>query len=223
MSGKTSGRHLGPDELFDYTEGHLSEEQALRVGEHLGECDDCVERASRARSTALFLENWTARQHGATYARSEGRWREVILEWLGELLWPERLEVAYAADSTRSSVDAALARVPALVGDAQGARKTEIDVVQAPTVSESGSLVIGLRIPQDLGEAPQEFELELLSSSDPQPIGAPVEVTPGCHCVASFELSDQLRRQWSNLEEQEPRSWPFRFAIRIRRAITEDS
>jgi len=214
--------------LVDYVNGELTCEEAIRIDRHLGTCDKCVEKVRLARNTVFFVEHLTARAHGAAHAAAAQEpaldlaseataWLERLRSWLGEALTPATPQFATSSEKRPPPLDNELcAQVPTLLGDGQQSHDTMIDVLDPPPVlNPEGSLVFILRIPLPKPEVPQKLALQLLSVDERRPIGAAIEVVPGQKLKASFKIPERLWEQWRKVGEKEPKSWPFRFALRI--------
>lgn len=114
----------------------------------------------------------------------------------------------------------ALARLQALIGCSvnvvagEGAVAVEdIEVTQWPVMGRRGTLVIGLRLPDRLSAYGERFCIILVAADSPVPIGRPiVDARPGQELQASFEISEELQRQWTEKLET-PESWPFRLVL----------
>jgi len=218
MNGGALEEHVDSETLVEYVEGRLSDEEVIRVDGHFGICDHCVEKVHRARNAAFFVEHLTARVHGVadggaaippegtSLADTGGtviHIRDRSQEPLAQV--PESL----AATDEEGVVDEPLPQIRTIMSDGS---MNWIDVTMKPSVSSSGALVIGLRIPHGLSQDAEEFELSLVAEGEV--VGDPVDVSPGCEPVARFALPSELQERWRGIESWQVDSWPLCFILR---------
>lgn len=93
VKGQTSDKCLTLEELIDYYDRSFAEEdiRALRIEEHLAECNDCTEQAREIRRALSACDGWTAKSHGEAY------WQSVMTKALEEASlkeksWTDRLQ-----------------------------------------------------------------------------------------------------------------------------------
>jgi len=60
---KPAAEHVTADELMDYFEHSLSQEQQVVVEEHLAQCDKCTARGRQLRQLSEAWDGWSARNH----------------------------------------------------------------------------------------------------------------------------------------------------------------
>jgi anti-sigma factor RsiW len=64
MTSRTKEWHYTPEELADYFDDEMSDDEISEVRDHLGRCKACLELANRVSERMLLVEEWTARAPG---------------------------------------------------------------------------------------------------------------------------------------------------------------
>ena len=151
--GNEQPGHLTVDELDEYFEGELGEEQEEKLEEHLAECSECTEQARKMYILTHALSQWTARAHGEAYARvalvegmrqaearvvTDATWRERIRRWRErrDAAAEEVVRVVMGAAGTASSVVSA--GLEAIARPATGAVLTHAAVRTRGSVRRRG-------------------------------------------------------------------------------------
>src|SRR3712207_6650011 len=70
MSTESTTGHVNPDELFDYFEKRLTEDQEEKIEEHLAECTPCTQQARAALIFTSVWDRWTAHAHAEAHLRA---------------------------------------------------------------------------------------------------------------------------------------------------------
>ncbi len=84
-----------PAELVDYFDHNLPEDQALRLEEHLTECDHCSNLAREVYALSAKWGRWTARTHAEAYAMEANAFRALLqraLEKIGGAISRQAVE-----------------------------------------------------------------------------------------------------------------------------------
>lgn len=91
--------HPTDEDIEKYIFDELEEDEEIKIGEHLAECNECVEKARNAYKFRLLWESLSAETHGKAYwekkieetleksyqAESDERIKEKIRSWIGRL------------------------------------------------------------------------------------------------------------------------------------------
>ncbi|RPI23502.1 MAG: zf-HC2 domain-containing protein [Acidobacteria bacterium] len=84
-----------PEELVDYFDHNLAQDQELQLEEHLGECDRCAGLAREVFQLSSEWEQWTAKTHGEACVSEPGWARDLLgraLDRISNTIGPQAVE-----------------------------------------------------------------------------------------------------------------------------------